>query len=257
MRPNPIKTRLQNNEPCRGIWLSLPSPASARLLARLPCDWLAVDAEHGPMDAETMTAMVAAIVDARGPAALVRLAQATVENVKRALDAGASGIIAPMINSRAEAEAVVAAAKFPPQGQRSFGSAWAGLGFDLSMPEYRREANAQTLALIQIENQAALAHLDEIFSVPHLDGVYVGPVDLAISLGLDPLPENPHPVVQEALAEIVRAARAQRLPVGIFCSGAQAAAERLRQGFTLVNVASDVGALLRGIRAELEWTAPA
>ena len=253
MRPNTLKTRLQNHEPCRGVWRSLPSPASARLLARLPCDWLAVDAEHGPMDAETLTAMVAAIADARGPAPLVRIAQATVENVKRALDAGAWGIIAPMINSRAEAEAVIAAAKFPPQGQRSFGSAWAGLAFDVSMPDYRREANAQTLALVQIENHAALGHLDEIFSVPHLDGAFVGPVDLAISLGLDPLPENPHPMLQEALAEILRAAKLHHLPVGIFCSGAQAAAERIQQGFTLVNVASDVGVLLRGVRAELEW----
>jgi 4-hydroxy-2-oxoheptanedioate aldolase len=236
------------------VWLSLPSPASARLLARLPCDWLAVDAEHGPMDAETMTAMVAAIADARGPASFVRLAQATVENIKRALDAGASGIIAPMINSRAEAEALVSAAKFPPQGQRSFGSAWAGLGFDASMPEYRREANAQTLALVQIENQTALDRLDDIFSVPHLDGVFVGPVDLAISLGLEPAPENPQ--IQNVLADILRAAQAHHLPVGIFCSSAQAAAERIRQGFTLVNVASDVGALLRGVRAELEWSPP-
>jgi 4-hydroxy-2-oxoheptanedioate aldolase len=120
-----------------GVWLCLPSVAVVRLLARMHCDWLAVDAEHGPMGAETMTQMVAAIADT-GRTPIVRVAQGNVENIKRALDAGAWGIIAPMVNSRAEAEAVVAAAKFPPMGQRSFGSAWAGLTLGLSMAEYRR-----------------------------------------------------------------------------------------------------------------------
>ena len=119
----------------------MPSVAAARLLARLEFDWLLIDVEHGPIGVETMTQMVAAIADA-GRAPIVRLAQGNVENIKRALDAGAWGIIAPMVNSKEEAEAVVAAAKFPPMGQRSFGSAWAGLTFGLSMPEYRREANA-------------------------------------------------------------------------------------------------------------------
>jgi 4-hydroxy-2-oxoheptanedioate aldolase len=234
--------------------LSLPGTAAARLLARMPCDWFAVDAEHGPMDAETMTHMVAAIADA-GRAPIVRVAHANVENIKRALDAGAWGIIAPMINTPAEAEAVVAAAKFPPMGQRSFGSAWAGLALGMSMAEYRWEANSQTLVFAQVESQTALEHLDGILGVPGLDGVFVGPVDLAISLGLEPDPENPHHVLKEAIEEVLRAANAHRLPAGIYCSDAQAAAERIRQGFLLVNVASDVSALLAGVRAQLEWRA--
>ncbi|MGH4022230.1 MAG: HpcH/HpaI aldolase family protein [Pseudonocardiaceae bacterium] len=223
-----------------------------RLLARMPCDWLAVDAEHGPMDAETMTQMVAAIADAGG-APIVRVAHGNVENIKRALDAGAWGIIAPMINSRAEAEAVVAAAKFPPLGQRSFGSAWAGLTLGLSMAEYLREANSQTLVFAQIESKTALEHLAGIAGVPGIDGVFVGPVDLAISLGLEPDPENPHPVVREALDEVLRVANVHGMPAGIYCSGAPAAAERIREGFLMVNVASDVGSLLHGVRSQLEW----
>ncbi|HEU0087745.1 MAG TPA: aldolase/citrate lyase family protein, partial [Pseudonocardiaceae bacterium] len=163
-------------------------------------------------------------------------------------------IIAPMINSAAQAAAVVAAARFPPLGQRSFGSAWAGLSFGLSMAEYRREANAQILVFVQIESQEALGHLDAIAGVPGVDGLFVGPVDLAISLGLDPDPENPHPVVREAIGEILRVADAHQLPAGIYCSSGQAAAERIGQGFVLVNVASDVAALLRGVRTQLEWT---
>ena len=252
MHPNTLKLRLLKRQPCRGLWLSLPSVPAVRLVARLPWDWLLVDAEHGPMGAETMTQMVAAIADA-GRAPIVRLAYGNVENIKRALDAGASGIIAPMVNSAAQAQAVVAAAKFPPVGQRSFGSAWAGLTLGLSMAEYRREANSQTLVFAQIESEAALEHVDAIAGVPGIDGLFVGPVDLAISLDQEPDPENPHPTVRNALGRILQAAQAHRLPAGIYCSSARAAAERIRQGFLMVNVASDVGALLHGVRTQLEW----
>jgi 4-hydroxy-2-oxoheptanedioate aldolase len=252
MSPNMLKHRLRDRLPCRGVWLCLPTVAVARLLARMEFDWLLVDVEHGPIGAETMTQMVAAIADA-GRAPIVRLAQGNVENVKRALDAGAWGIIAPMVNSKEEAEALVAAAKFPPMGQRSFGSAWAGLAFGLSMPEYRQEANAQTLVFAQIESAVALGELDGILGVRGLDGVFVGPVDLAISLGLEPNPENAHPILRDALQEILQAAYAHGLPAGIYCSGPQAAAERIRQGFLMVNVASDVGVLLQGVRSALDW----
>jgi 4-hydroxy-2-oxoheptanedioate aldolase len=158
-----------------------------------------------------------------------------------------------MVNSKEEAEAIVAAAKFPPMGVRSFGSAWAGLAFGLSMPEYRQEANSQTAVFVQVESAAALGDLDGILGVRGLDGVFVGPVDLAISLGLEPNPENPHPVLRNALQDILQAAYAHGLPAGIYCSNPQAAAERIRQGFLMVNVASDVGVLLQGARSALEW----
>ena len=252
MSPNPLIRRLRDRQPCRGLWLCVPSVAVARLLARMEFDWLLVDVEHGPIGAETMTHMVAAIADA-GRTPIVRLAQGNVENIKRALDAGAWGIIAPMVNSKEEAEAIVAAAKFPPMGVRSFGSAWAGLAFGLSMPEYRQEANSQTAVFVQVESAAALGDLDGILGVRGLDGVFVGPVDLAISLGLEPNPENPHPVLRNALQDILQAAYAHGLPAGIYCSNPQAAAERIRQGFLMVNVASDVGVLLQGARSALEW----
>ncbi len=252
MRINLLKEKLARGEACRGIWLGLPSAHNARILARLPVDWLAVDAEHAPVGVETQAQMVAAIAEARGPAPLVRISQATTENLKLALDAGAYGVIAPMINTREEAERVVAWSKFPPLGQRSYGSAFAGLAFDQSMPEYLQAANTQTLAIIQIESKAALGNLDAMFSVPGIDLVFVGPVDLSISLGLEPVSENPHPIFLEALNEIQRAARAHNLPLGIYCSNGKAAAERIRQGFLLVNIAKDVNLLQDGVLAELE-----
>jgi 2-keto-3-deoxy-L-rhamnonate aldolase RhmA len=211
VRANTLKQRLAAREPCRGIWLSLPSVPAARLLARMPADWILVDSEHGPMGAETMGHIVAAVADAGG-APIVRVAHGDVENIKRALDAGAWGILAPMVDSPEEAEAVVAAAKFPPEGRRSFGSAWAPLTLELSPREYRRRANEETLD-----------------------------------------PENAHATLREALDLVLRGAEKHRLPAGIYCSGPKAAEDRIRQGFLLVNVASDVGVLLSGIRAQLEW----
>lgn len=252
MNTNPVLQKLRNNQPARGVWLGLPSPYSARLLARLPLDWMMIDAEHAPVDADTLTQMVAAIAEARGPLPFVRIAQASAENIKCALDAGASGVVAPMINTGEEAAQVVSWAKFPPMGTRSFGSAYAGLAFGQSMPEYLKASNQQSMAVVQIESKSALDNLEAIFSTPNLDMALVGPVDLSISLGLDPLPENPHPRFAEALDLIRATAQKYNLPLGIYCSSAQAARQRIAEGFLFVNVASDIGAMLGGVRQGLE-----
>jgi 4-hydroxy-2-oxoheptanedioate aldolase len=252
MKTNRVKKQLSNGEASRGAWLGIPSPFSARLLARQPLDWLVIDSEHAPIDVATLTLMVAAIAEADGPAPIVRIPQASVENIKRALDAGAYGVVSPMINTPEEARAVIQWSKFPPRGQRSFGSFYAGLSLDLSMGEYLRAADDETLTIIQIESKAALDNLDAIFAVPGLDLAFVGPIDLSISLGLEPLPENPHPLFQEAIQAILGAARAHRLPLGIYCSNGKVAAERIKQGFQFVNVTSDTGILTRTVAAELE-----
>lgn len=252
MNTNQVKHQLAHGEPSRGIWLGLPSPYSARLLARLPVDWLLIDAEHAPIDVNTLTQMVAAIAEARGPAPLVRVPQASVENMKQALDAGAFGVLVPMINSRDEAEKAVRWSKFPPEGERSFGSAYAGLSLNLSMPEYLRAANAETLCMVQIESKTALDHLEAIFGVAGVDMAFVGPVDLSISLGLEPLPENPHPLFKEAIDLILSTAHAHHLPLGIYCSSGKAAADRIRQGFQFVNITSDVNSLIHNAEAELK-----
>jgi 4-hydroxy-2-oxoheptanedioate aldolase len=252
MRLNPLKARLAAGQPCRGIWLALASPNSARLVARLPIDWVVVDAEHTPMDEVTLYRMVTGIAEAAGPAPVVRVAQLTVENLKHALDAGAYGVIAPMVNTRAEAEQAVAWSRFPPQGVRSYGSPYVAMAFDTSMKEYLRQANEQVLVGVQIESAAALANLDAIFSTPGLDLGFVGPVDLSISLGLEALVENPHPLFQDAISRVLQAGAVHHLPLGIFCSKGKAAAERIRQGFQFVNVTTDTFLLQDGLKAELD-----
>ena len=252
MRTNIVKQKLSSGEPCRGIWLGLPDSFSVRLLAQLPLDWLLIDAEHAPVDALTLSQMVAAMSGPGNPAPFVRVADASVENMKRALDAGAFGVIAPMINNRKEAEQVVMWSRYPPLGQRSFGNAYAGLAFGTSMGEYLRFANEQTVLGIQIESREALGNLDEIFSVPGIDMVFVGPVDLSVSLGLEPLPENQHPIFLEALAEIKARAKQHKLPLGIYCSNGASARMRIEEGFQFVNVTSDIGSLTNHAVRELD-----
>jgi 4-hydroxy-2-oxoheptanedioate aldolase len=252
MRINHVKQKLSKGEPCRGVWLGLPTPFSVRVLAQLPVDWLMIDAEHSPVDALTLSHMVAAMAESNGPAPFVRVPDATVENMKRALDAGAFGLLAPMVNTRKEAEQVVAWSKYPPEGQRSFGNAYAGFSFGVSMGEYLRFANQQTTIAIQIESKDALGNLDELFSVPGYDLVFVGPVDLSVSLGLDPIPENPSPIFKEALDEIKAKAIKHGLPLGIYCSDGAAARRRIDEGFLFVNVTSDLASLTRNVTIELD-----
>jgi 2-keto-3-deoxy-L-rhamnonate aldolase RhmA len=120
------------------------------------------------------------------------------------------------------------------------------------MPEYLKASNQQSITSVQVESKTALDNLDDIFATPNLDMVFVGPVDLSVSLGLDPLPENPDPAFQEAIRAILAAGKKYDMPLGIYCSSPEAARNRIEEGFLFVNVASDVGAMLGGIRQAIE-----
>jgi 4-hydroxy-2-oxoheptanedioate aldolase len=250
MSPHDLRHQLRDGNPCRGLWLTLPCPPAVRLLARLPYHWFCIDAEHGPMGAETMTAMVAAVADA-GRSAVVRIAHSGVENVQRALDAGAAGVIGPMIETPEQAGALVAAAKYPPMGARSLGSHWAGLPFELEMMSYARLANTRTLCLAQIESAAGLERVHEIASTRGLDGLFVGPFDLMLSLGLEP-GEQAQAALTKALDEVARVAKVFGLPAGVYCPDPYTATVRIKQGYSMVSVASDVALLLTGAREAWE-----
>jgi 4-hydroxy-2-oxoheptanedioate aldolase len=252
MPNNKILQKLKNGQPARGVWLGIPSVHSVRLLARLPLDWMIIDMEHAPTSLEAMVAMVAAVSEANGPQAVVRLSQASSENIKWALDAGAAGIIAPMINTGEDAAQVVSWAKLPPIGSRSFGSSYAGLTWNQSMGENQKASNDQIMAAVQIESKVALDNLDEIFSTPHLDMALVGPLDLSLSLGVDFFSGEPSPILDEALQTILAASRKHNLPLGIYCPTAEVARKRIEQGFLFVNVAHDTNILVEGVRQALK-----
>jgi 4-hydroxy-2-oxoheptanedioate aldolase len=252
MANNNILQKLKNGQPARGVWLGIPSVHSVRLLARLPLDFMVIDMEHAPTSLETMTAMVAAVSEANGPQPVVRLSQVSAENIKWALDAGAAGIIAPMVNTGEEAALVVSLSKLPPVGSRSFGSSYAGMTWGQTMAENAKASNDQIMAAVQVENKAALDNLDDIFSTPHLDMVLVGPLDLSLSLGVDYFYGGLSPVLDEALESIKAASRKYHVPLGIYCGSAEIARKRIEQGFLFVNVAHDTNILVEGVRQALK-----
>lgn len=244
MRSNHVKALLRDGKPAYGVWMNMPSVPTARILGRAGFDWITVDAEHAHGDLATLAATVAAIADAGVSAPLVRLPANSVEWFKWALDAGAWGVIVPMVNSRAEAEQAVAWSKYPPAGIRSFGGAYGQFGMGTTdVLEYFRGANEQILVAVQIESAPALEDLDGIIGVPGVDVAFVGPNDLHLHLGLPPSSEGAEPAFVAALERVQAAARRHGKATGIFCSDGRAAAERVGQGFLMVNVMSDASAL--------------
>jgi len=155
MRGNHVRRRLAAGEPSVGTWLSLPSPEAAEYVSKLGFDWLVVDAEHNPVDIRTLAQMFAAMANS-ATAPMVRIPWNTPEHFKRVLDAGAWGVVVPMVNSKEEAERAVEAARYHPQGNRSVGGGRHALSWDTSAAEYYRHANDEVLLVLQIEHIAGV-----------------------------------------------------------------------------------------------------
>jgi len=252
MRTNQVKEKLKRGEPALGGWLSLPSVPSARIMSRLGFDWLVVDMEHSAHNAVLMADMVAIIADAGTCAPMVRVPGNSVEWFKWALDAGAWGVVVPMVNTRAEAQRAVEFAKYPPLGMRSIGGAFGPYGFGITdWPDYARTANDETIVIVQIESAQALENLDGILSVPGIDVAFVGPNDLHAQLGLTPSTEGAEPEFVDALERIKEAAKRHRVALGIFSGNGEAPAERVRQGFQMISVTTDISSMITEARRNL------
>ncbi len=258
MRGNHVRRRLKAGEPSVGTWLSLPSPEAAEYVSRLGFDWLVVDAEHHPVDIRTLAQMFAAM--APSPTApMVRVPGNDPIVIKRVLDAGAWGIVVPMVNSREEAERAVAATRYPPLGRRSVGGGRHALGFGTSAAEYYAHANDHVLLVLQIEHVEGVERADEILSVPGIDACFIGPNDLAASMGLGlgvPL-ECDLPRVVEAIRHVREVCVARGVAPGIHCSGAAGVNQRIAEGFQFLAMASELRYLLAGLSADLarlNWT---
>jgi 4-hydroxy-2-oxoheptanedioate aldolase len=245
MRTNYVKEKLKRGEPALGAWLSLPNISSARVMARLGFDWLVVDMEHSAQSPVLMSDMVATIADAGTCAPIVRVPNNSVEWFKWALDAGAWGIVVPMVNSRAEAQRAVEYSKYPPLGARSIGGIFGPYGFGTTdSPNYTQAANDEIIVIIQIESAQALQNLDEILSAPGIDVAFVGPNDLHAQLGLIPSSDGAEPEFVEALERVKAAARKHHIALGIFSSNGETSAERARQGFQMISVTTDIGSMI-------------
>lgn len=240
MKTNIVKRAIREGRPTIGTWLSLASILAAERMAQAGFDWLTIDLEHSPTNWETAMAM-SAVVAAQGAVPLVRVPSSSDENIKRALDLGAYGIVAPMVTSPQQARAVVASCKYPPEGVRSLAGGRNDLGWATDSATYFARANDEIFVCIQIEHTDALDRLDEIVAVPGVDCAFVGPQDLTASLGIQPPQlDSPDPRYEEALTQVLDAGRRHRVGVGLMVASAQQARRRWEQGFTMIALAAEV-----------------
>ncbi len=245
MRANAVKKALRAGQPSVGTWLSLGSIPAARFLARAGFAWLTIDIEHSLVDWETTAHMLGAIADA-GCTALARVPSNRHDHIKRVLDNGAHGIVVPMVNSREEALAAVAAARYPPVGTRSVGGSLHVLNFDTTANEYYARADGEILVVLQCEHIRAVEDADAIFSVPGIDAIFVGPNDLAASMrGRDGSPPGGEATAR-AMRHVLETCRKHHVAPGLHCADAAEARARIAEGWQFVAVGSELRMMLDG-----------
>ena len=254
MRPNRLRQIWADGKPVINAWCNMPGAFTAEAVASQGWDAVTIDTQHGLIGYAEMMAMLQAIGNTEA-VPIVRVAWNVPGEIMKALDAGAYGIICPMINDRAEAEAFVGACRYPPDGYRSFGPARASLygGVD-----YAEHANAEMLAFAMIETGRGLANVEEIAATPGLSGIYIGPADLSLALGGLPTQDSDDPMRLEAFDRILAACRKAGIRAGVHTNSAAYSQTMLARGFDLVTVGSDMRYLAGGRRdlaAMREWQA--
>ena len=243
MKTNPVRAKLKRGEPSVGTWLVLNDSVGAQLMAGTGFDWLTVELEHSHFTFEN-AARCFAIVSASGCVPLVRVPWNTTENIKRVLDTGAWGIIVPLVNSRAECEAVVDAARYRPIGRRTIGGQLGPVNFATDAATYYARANDEILVVVMAETAEAVANIDDILSVPGIDVVFIGPNDLHASLGVAPAFDSDLPAFNDALARIFASAKKHGVAPGIHVPDAAQARRRLAEGWQFVAISSEAGFML-------------
>ena len=235
MRENKVSTIWKSGGAVINGWLGIPSAVAAENMAQCGWDSLTVDLQHGLVDYQAAVGMMQAI-STTGITPLARVPWNEPGIIMKLLDAGAFGIICPMINSRAEAEAFVGACRYAPVGYRSFGPVRAGW---VHGGDYFKNANQTVLAIAMIETSKAMDNLEEILSTPGLDGIYVGPADLAISMGRPPQGDPTDDVVNAAIDKICAAAKRHGVRPGIHTASPAGARNMIDRGFQFTTILSD------------------
>jgi 4-hydroxy-2-oxoheptanedioate aldolase len=224
-----LRERWKAGEPTLGAWCTIPSSWTAEVAARSGHDWVCVDTQHGLIGYDVMLPMLQAIT-AGGAPSFVRVQWNEPGTIMKALDAGAGGVIVPMVNSPEEARSVVGACRYPPEGFRSMGPTRARtLGGDWRLP----------ICVVMIETVEAVNRADEILAVPGVDAVFVGPNDLAVSAGLDSSYDGRHPEHRRLIEAVAKSAKAHGVVAGIMCGSAEVAAQWHRAGYQMLALESD------------------
>lgn len=240
-----------------GIWNSIPDLSVAELVAGLPYDYVVVDLQHGVTTFSELP-VIAQAMRAAGNAPLVRVPWKDPAQIMRALDSGASGVVVPMVSSAEEARTAVSACRFPPVGVRSWGPMWGYVRSDGALSP--AEQDAGVLCIVMIETAEAVAELDAILATDGIDGIYIGPNDLALACGFGRATYRDDPDVAALIQKIVDACRAAGVPAGLHCSDPQMGRDWIVRGAAMVTIAQDTGLIadgaLEALRQAREGGAP-
>lgn len=230
-----LTKRLWGGEALIGVWCNLPSPAVAEIAAGAGFDFVVIDFQHGLID-ESLAADMFRAVEAAGAAPVARAGWKDPARLGKLLDYGAAAVIVPMIDSARDAAEVMRACLYPPQGRRSFGPIRAIKG--RSRDHYMAQANRETCILPMIETMDAFNEIEKIAEIPGIAGLFIGPADLSLALGLAPARDHPDTVFQDALKTVRAACRKAGIAAGIQADRALAP-HRLNEGFSFVTAAMD------------------
>ena len=239
MRKNLVKEKLRRGEPSFGTWLSLGDLYASRVLARMGFDWLTLDIEHSAIDWSQAAMIFAAIADA-GCTPLARVPEGSHHYIKRVLDAGAFGIVVPMVDTVEQAKIAVAAAYYPPIGNRSIGGGMHSLNFAAASSEYYLQANDNILVVLMTESPRGIANAEAIYSLPGVDAIFIGPNDLRFQMRQ---PDGTFPTAEEheaAVQQVIAAGKKVGRPTGIHAMEPQDALRRVQQGMQFLAVGSEL-----------------
>ena len=245
MRENTVKAKWRRGEVTYGAWLTIPSSLSAEAVAHAGHDYVCIDMQHGAIDYRDALAMLTAISTTEAMP-FVRVPWNEFGIINKMLDAGAMGVVIPMVNSVDEARAAIAACRYAPVGTRSYGPTRATL---YAGDDYFSHANEQVACIPMIETKRALDGLDAILDVPGIDAVYVGPADMSITLGLPPGMDNGG-AFEEARLRIAKACVARNIAPGIHANAALAP-KHAAAGYQMITITSDIGAIAATAAADL------
>ena len=243
---NSLRQRWKQNQPAFGLWAALPTPFSIELMACPGVHYACVDQQHGLIDYMMAVDMFRA-AEHRGLVPFTRVPANDTWMISKALDAGAQGVIVPLVNTRAQAAAAVAACRYPPKGIRSYGPIRSSV---VSAARDLETLGDSVLCIVMVETREALENIDEIASTPGLDGIYIGPADLALGLGLPPDLDKTEPEHVAAVERIRAACQQHGIIAGIQCASGASGRAYAERGFQLITIAKDSSMLQAGARRE-------